>query len=124
MTRRAGGGPASAADAGGTELREILRQMLAVLEGERQALAGLDLDAIIGATRDKDRLCGSLDAVEAAEIDEECRSLLEAARRLNEINRQVRNIIAANVATRLNMLTGAPQLYRAGANYALVAGRA
>lgn len=105
------------------DLRETLRQMLAVLEAERQALAGLDLDAIVGTTRDKDRLCGILDGAVLLEPDEECRGLLETARRLNEINRQVRNIIAANVATRLNVLTGAPQLYRAGANYSLVAGR-
>ncbi|MFK4874161.1 flagellar protein FlgN [Novosphingobium sp. ZW T3_23] len=113
------------------DLGDTLRQMLAVLEAERQALAGLDLDAIVGTTRDKDRLCVMLDGAgkgaEAGspgmELDEECRGLLEAARRLNEINRQVRNIIAANVATRLNTLTGAPQLYRAGTNYALVANR-
>lgn len=33
------------------EMRENLRQMIAVLQAERQALAGLDLDAIIGARR-------------------------------------------------------------------------
>lgn len=108
------------------ELRETLRQMLAVLEAERQALAGLDLAAILGATRDKDRLCGILDhdagvGGDGLPLDEECRSMLEAARRLNETNRQVRNIIAANVARRLGALTGAPQLYRAGTKYALVA---
>ena len=30
-------------------LRDTLGQMLAVLQAERQALAGLDLDAILGA---------------------------------------------------------------------------
>ncbi|SFF75812.1 hypothetical protein SAMN05518801_101288 [Novosphingobium sp. CF614] len=107
-----------------SDLREILRQMLAVLEEERQALAGLDLDAIIGATHDKDRLCGTLDTVDAIQLDEECRGMLDTARRLNEVNRQVRNIIAANVTKRLNALTGAPQLYRAGAGYAVAGGRA
>ena len=32
--------------------------------------------------------------------------------RLNEVNRQVRNLIAANVGARLEALTGAPRLYR------------
>lgn len=105
------------------QLRETLRHMLAVLEAERQALAGLDLDAIVGTTRDKDRLCAILDGSTPVELDEECRSLLETARRLNAVNRQVRNIIAANVATRLNILTGTPRLYRAGVQTSLAAGR-
>ncbi|TDW65088.1 hypothetical protein EDF57_103265 [Novosphingobium sp. PhB55] len=120
--------PGSGPGTGGAEevdLHDSLRQMLAVLEAERQALAGLDLDAIVGTTRDKDRLCAALDVAgqidPLGDLDEECRGMLETARRLNEVNRQVRNIIAANVARRLNTLTGAPQLYRAGGNYALVA---
>jgi hypothetical protein len=100
-------------------MRDQLRQMIAVLQAERQALAGLDLDGLIGAAQDKARLCGTLDAhspfASAHGIDEECRGLLDAARRLNEVNRQVRNLIAANVAARLDALTGAPALYRAGA---------
>ncbi|MDE8651158.1 flagellar protein FlgN [Novosphingobium album (ex Liu et al. 2023)] len=106
------------------ELREALRQMLAVLEEERQALAGLDLDAIVGAANDKNRLCGTLDAGVDGEIDEECRGMLDAAKRLNEVNRQVRNLIAANVSARLNALTGSPQLYRAGPRYGYAGGRA
>ena len=106
----------------GTEMQSQLRQMIAVLQAERQALAGLDLDGIMGAAQDKTRLCGTLDGytpfVEAGTIDEECRGLLDAARRLNEVNRQVRNLIAANVAARLDALTGAPALYRAGATAA------
>lgn len=104
-------------------LHDALRQMLAVLEDERQALAGLDLDAIVGATQSKDRLCGTLESVGATELDEEARSMLETARRLNEVNRQVRNIIAANVGRRLNALTGAPQLYRAAPGYAMAGAR-
>lgn len=107
-------------------LRDALRQMLAVLEDERQALAGLDLDAIVGATVDKDRLCGALDTlgegVSMGHLDEECRSMLDAARRQNEVNRQVRNIIAANVTRRLNALTGSPAIYRIPPGYAM-AGR-
>jgi hypothetical protein len=101
-----------------TEMRENLRQMIAVLQAERQALAGLDLDAIMGCAQDKVALCGRLDEsgpfAGAGSVDDECRGLLDAARRLNEVNRQVRNLIAANVAARLDALTGSPALYRAG----------
>ncbi|MCT2398146.1 flagellar protein FlgN [Novosphingobium mangrovi (ex Huang et al. 2023)] len=100
-----------------SDLRDTLRQMLAVLEEERQALAGLDLDAIVGATNNKNHLCGTLDSVDPATLDEECLGLVDAARRLNEVNRQVRNIVAANVSRRLDALTGGPQLYRASAGY-------
>lgn len=96
-----------------TQMRDTLRQMLAVLETERQALAALDLDAIMGATYDKTALCGRLDDGGADAVDEECRGLLDAARRLNEVNRQIRNLIAANVAARLEAMTGSPALYTA-----------
>ena len=102
-----------------SDLRETLGQMLAVLQAERQALAGLDLDAILGAAADKTALCGTLASSGATEIDEECRGLLDAARRLNEVNRQIRNLIAANVSARIDALTGSPALYRApGYSYA------
>lgn len=100
------------------DLREMLRQMLAVLQAERQALAGLDLDAILGTAADKRDLCGRLDRGGACHVDEECRGMLDAARRLNEVNRQLRNLIAANVSARLDALTGAPQLYRVVPGYA------
>ncbi len=99
-------------------LRDALRQMLAVLEAERQALAGLDVDAVMGAANDKGRLCGALEGASGVILDDECRAMLEAARRQNEVNRQVRNLVAANVAQRLNVLTGSPQLYRAAPRYA------
>lgn len=98
-----------------SQLRETLGQMLAVLQAERQALAGLDLDGIVGAAAQKTRICGTLDSASAVEIDEECRGMIDAARRLNEVNRQIRNLIAANVVSRLDALTGAPTLYRAPA---------
>lgn len=107
-----------------SDLRDTLRQMIAVLQAERQALAGLDLDGIVGAAADKTALCGTLDTSGdfwgLLEIDEECRGMLDAARRLNEVNRQVRNLIAANVSARLDALTGAPALYRGapGQSYA------
>jgi hypothetical protein len=97
-------------------LRETLRQMLAVLEAERQALAGLDLEAILCTAADKQQLCGTLDRSGVLEVDGECRAMLEAAKRLNEVNRQVRNLIAANVSARLDTLTGAPALYRPGSS--------
>ena len=110
-------------------LRETLRQMIAVLEAERQALAGLDMDAILGTANDKQKLCGTLDQSGVREIDEECRGLLEAAKRLNEVNRQVRNLIAANVSARLETLTGSAPVYRPGpaaprAAYSYAAARA
>jgi hypothetical protein len=95
------------------ELRDTLRQMLAVLEDERHALAGLDVDVIMGCTLDKSALCGRLDTTAPEAVDEECRGLLDAARRLNEANRRVRNLIAANVSARLDAITGQPAIYRA-----------
>lgn len=98
-----------------TDLRNQLRQMLAVLQTERHALAGLDLDLIMGCASDKAALCGTLTDIGEGLVDEECRGLLDSARRLNEANRRVRNLIAANVSQRLDALTGTTQLYRANA---------
>ena len=96
-------------------LRETLRQMLAVLQAERQALAALDIDGIMGAANEKNVLCGAMNGAASGELDEESRGLLDAARRLNEVNRQVRNLIAANVSQRLDAITGSAQIYRPGA---------
>ena len=95
-----------------TDLRDTLRQMLAVLQEERHALAGLDLHMIMGCASSKADLCGTLVDVDHALVDEECRGLLEAARRQNEANRKVRNLIAANVSARLDALSGSVPLYR------------
>lgn len=105
------------------QLRDTLRQMVAVLQSERQALAGLDLDAIMGFANEKQSLCGQLDEADRSAIDEECRGLLDSARRLNEVNRQVRNLIAANVSTRLDVLAGSPGAYRGRPAYAYAGGR-
>ena len=43
------------------DMHTALRQMLAVLEAERQALASMDLDAIMGCSQDKSVLCDALD---------------------------------------------------------------
>ena len=93
-------------------LRDNLRQMLALLEGERQALAALDLERIITCADGKQMLCDALDG-RGAEIDEECRGLLDAVRRMNEVNRKLRNLLAANVQTRLSSLTGNVAVYDA-----------
>ena len=95
------------------DLRDTLRVMVEVLQNERQALSGLDLDGIMGCAYDKNDLCGRLAQTAPDAIDEECRGLLDAARRLNEVNRQLRNLIAANVSARLDAITGSPALYRA-----------
>ena len=99
------------------DLAGALRQVLAVLECERQALAGLDLAVILGCAAEKRELCGAVELLSGeqagAEFNEEVRGLLDAARRRNEVNRQLRNLIAANVANRLDSLTGSASLYAA-----------
>lgn len=101
-----------------TELAAMLRQMIAVLDGERQALAGLDLDALLATAAEKQSLCDRLEAAndddaDKAALDAECRALTIQARQLNEVNRQVRNLLARNVAARLDVLTGASPTYSA-----------
>lgn len=98
---------------GGNTLSETLRKMIAVLKSERQALAGLDLEAILGCAADKNALCGAIETDCPAILDEECRGLAEAARHLNEVNRQIRNLVAANISARLEALTGGSAVYRA-----------
>jgi len=88
----------------GRALAHELRQMIAVLEDERQALASLDADALICASRAKDEQCRLLETVEPGLLDSETRPLAQTARQLNEVNRQVRNLLAANVAARLEAL--------------------
>jgi hypothetical protein len=95
-----------AAPAPATPLAQGLRQMIAVLERERQALAALDADGLVGAARDKDSLCDTLAALEPQMLDGETRTLAETARQLNEVNRRVRNLLAANVAARIEALGG------------------
>lgn len=97
----------------GVDLADRLRQMLAVLETERQALAALDVDALVLSSQDKLLLCSDLEARGTDGLDSECRTLVEAARRKNEVNRKVRNLLAANVAARLDALTASPGTYAA-----------
>jgi hypothetical protein len=95
-------------------LRETLRQMLALLEGERQALAALDLERILTCADGKLELCNQIEQQANGRLDEECSGLLDAVVRLNEVNRKLRNLIAANVETRLGALTGKVGLYGSG----------
>ena len=92
-------------------LRESLRQMLALLEGERQALAALDLERILTCADGKLELCDRIEREAGGSLDDECRGLLDAVSRLNDINRKMRNLIAANVEARLGSLTGRISLY-------------
>ena len=87
------------------KLADQLRQMLAVLDTERQALAALDIDALMMSTQDKHSLCSLLETQAADGLDDECRTLVEAARH--------RNLMAANVAARLDALTASPGTYLA-----------
>ena len=97
--------------AGETALAAKLRQMLAALEAERQALAALDVDALMLSNSGKSDLCDELEQHDGNEVDAECRGVLEAARHQNEVNRKLRNLLAANVAARLDVLTQSPGLY-------------
>lgn len=95
------------------ETLATLQQMLALLQGERQALAALDLERITNCTENKLDLCARLEAVEQDSLDEECLGVLDAVRRLNEINRRLRNLIASNVQNRLGALSGSNAPYAA-----------
>jgi hypothetical protein len=93
-------------------LADQLRQMIAVLTEERQALAALDLDSLMVATGQKLDLCDALDADPPETVDAECRELLKTAQQINEVNRRVRNLLAANVAARLDALAGRAAAYQ------------
>ncbi|ASJ92453.1 flagellar protein FlgN [Porphyrobacter sp. CACIAM 03H1] len=86
--------------------------MIAVLERERQALAALDADGLVGAAQDKEALCDEIAAIGPQPLDGETRTLAETARQLNEVNRRVRNLLAANVAARIEALGGPRRLPR------------
>jgi len=83
-----------------------LRHLVAVMERERQALATLDADALFLIVREKEELCEALGHFGSEALDETTRGLAETARQLNEVNRRVRNLLAANVAARIAALGG------------------
>lgn len=88
-----------------------LRQMIAVLKTERQALATMDVESLMACTQGKQVLCDTLDGQARRPMDAECEGLAIAARELNEVNRRVRNLLAVNVVARLDALTGSTGLY-------------
>ena len=87
-----------------------LRQMVAALQDERHALAALDLDTLLATTRTKAELCDRLEARTDA-LDAESAELLRTARRLNEVNRRIRNMVSARVAARIEALGGPSPTY-------------
>lgn len=95
------------------ETAHHLRQMIAALEAERQALAALDIEALVAATRTKQDLCTRLEPVSGLPDESECRALAESARAMNEMNRRVRNLLAAQVASRIDALSERNQTYSA-----------
>lgn len=97
------------------DVKAVLRQMIAVMTEERQALAGMDIDAIMGCSENKTALCDKLADASNDNTDEEFVSLLETARQLNEVNRQIRNLVAANVSARLDAMTGQATTYKPSA---------
>lgn len=95
------------------DLHGNLRQMIAVLQDERQALATLEADALNTVTHKKDNLCEALAHLNPSDIDAEARALVETAKSLNDVNRRVRNLLAANVTGRLNALGAERHAYTA-----------
>lgn len=93
------------------DLTGNLRQMIAVLERERQALASLDADELYEATHTKQSLCDALSPFGADALDPQARDLARTAQRLNDVNRRVRNLLAANVTTRLEALGATQHTY-------------
>lgn len=94
-------------------LASNLRQMIAVLERERQALAALDADSLIEAAQDKESLCDVIATITPpGSLNGETRTLAETARQLNDVNRRVRNLLAANVAARIEAMGGPRRMQR------------
>lgn len=103
-----GAAVAEAAEERNGTLHSHLRQMIAVLEAERQALATLEADELFEVTHRKEALCENLADFGPDALDSHTRDLVNTAKALNEVNRRVRNLLAANVATRLEVL-GSPR---------------
>jgi len=96
------------------DLTQAMRQMLAVLNEERRALAALDLAGIVDCAARKGDLCEVVAHADASRIDAAAQELLANAARLNDGNARLRNLIAGKVSTRLTALTGRSPLYRVG----------
>ncbi|MEP3422253.1 MAG: flagellar protein FlgN [Erythrobacter sp.] len=98
-------------DSSGNGISGNLRQMIAVLEQERQALATLDADALFEASHQKQTLCETLQPFGADALDHQSRDLAKTAQALNDVNRRVRNLLAANVSARLEALGSTQHTY-------------
>ena len=101
------------------DLTHAMRQMLAVLQEERRALAALDLAGIVDCAARKGALCEALAHADARTIDPAVKELVASAARLNDGNARMRNLIAGKVSTRLTALTGRSPLYRVGGGNAM-----
>ncbi len=101
------------------DITQTIRQILAVLQDERRALAGLDLAGIVDCATRKGHLCEVLADTDSAAIDAPLHDLLTSAARLNAGNARLRNLIAGKVSTRLTALTGRSSLYRVGGGNAM-----
>jgi len=101
----------SKSDLQGATLAANLRQMIAALEDERQALAGLDADQLFDAAHKKEALCNILSPLGPGLLDQETRELVKTAQALNDVNRRVRNLLAANVTSRLEALGASQHTY-------------
>ena len=96
------------------DMTQTVRQMLAVLQDERRALAGLDLAGVVDCAMRKGHLCEVLADADTGTIEAPLRDLLTSAARLNDGNARLCNLIAGKVSTRLTALTGRSSLYRVG----------
>ena len=96
------------------ELRDSLRKMIAVLEDERQALAGLDVDAISAAATSKRMLCNRLDQATALIVTMDEKVLVSRiVRKLRRAYPKLPIILRARDSGH------AAELYRMGASHAV-----
>jgi len=107
----AGIGDSGNAAEAGMSLTGNLRQMIAVLERERQALATLDANELAEASQAKMALCDALAPLGPDALDPQTRDLARTAQQLNDVNRRVRNLLAANVSSRLEALGASQHTY-------------
>ena len=96
------------------DVTQTMRQMLALLQEERRALAGLDLAGIVDCAARKRDLCDVLADADSGASDAPMQDLIASAARLNDGNARLRNLIAGKVSNRLTALTGRSPLYRVG----------
>ena len=86
-----------------------LRHMIAALAAERQALAGLDVAALVACAADT---AAAVERVgRPAGLSDTARALATEAKRLNDGNLATVRLLSANVAARLDALTGRSAVY-------------